>query len=129
MNRIKVVAFAGTILMGLTQIAPAFAHQHFHGGGYHHGHRDGFEDGCLAGLSAAAASTCFAAAVSRPKMDANQQSIRDQVAQYLASQEESPLLKSAMESFRAELIEKYHDPKASEYNFDQLVTIFLNSEE
>ena len=99
---------------------------------FHHHHHDYYgpsnseiaaEQGFLAGSTGATAALIFSAAISR-KVGAAPEMIRDQAAAYLVSQEDSVLLRSAMDEFRSLL--KASGSEVDTLSYDDLVEVYLD---
>jgi len=122
----NIVLFSLILGYAAQGVVPVYAHSFHHHHDHYYGPSDGAiaaEQGFLAGSTAATAAFIFSAAISR-KVGAAPEMIKDQAAAYLVSQEDSALLRSAMDEFRSLL--KAQGSEADSLSYDDLVEMYLN---
>ena len=122
----KIVLFSLVLGYAAQGVSPVYAHSFHHHHDHYYGPSDGAiaaEEGFLAGSTGATAALIFSAAIAR-KVGAAPEMIKDQAAAYLVSQEDSALLRSAMDEFRSLL--KTHGSDVDSLSYDDLVEMYLN---
>ena len=134
----KLVATGIVLSYALQGVSPVLAHttriveyHNYHDRDVHHHHHhhgpdagDAAASGFLAGTSGASAALLFSSAISR-KVGAAPELIKDQAAAYFVNNEDSVLLRSAMDEFRNLLRAQGSDVDSMSY--EELVELYLSA--